>query len=165
MSRPRCTRLHEPPPPRMKSRSSQRTPSPVKRHPSAPPTPTASRAKGKAHTENTRRTVVISQVRDMTGRVTSDIRCKGPYCPTTNVDVRSLSHIVDDVLDAFGFESSLIDILYEKYMCSHSVEQFVELMTDVIPVNEVLFYWDYIEIPEDRRRRIRNVPWVEVEDD
>ncbi|KAJ3551485.1 hypothetical protein NM688_g4675 [Phlebia brevispora] len=101
----------------------------------------------------------------MTGNVTSDIRHESPYRPTANIDMQSLGHVVDDILNAFGFESSLIDILYETYERSHTAEQFVENTVDLIPVNEALFYWDYIKLPHDQRRRVRNVLWVEVEDD
>ena len=105
---------------------------------------------------------MLANVRDAFGRVTNTIHrsISGRYL--TVRQVHSLGYCIDRYLDLFGYESAIIDILYDAHLSSTTLEEFIFAVNDWIPLSEAEWYFEFIDIPRNHATRSRLLPYIEV---
>ena len=102
--------------------------------------------------------------RTATGEISHPVVRHRTHAPFTDVDVPSLGFVVDSMLDAWGYDSALVDVLYAKYRISDTGERFAANIKEWVPFTEALWYWHHIVIPFPPHQRVRNIPWLESRD-
>ena len=83
------------------------------------------------------------------------------HVPISGINVPSLGPVVDSFLDAWGYDSELIQILYAQYRKSDTAEEFAAGVRPWVPYTEALWYWLQIVVPSPPHPRVRNLPWVD----
>ena len=100
-------------------------------------------------------------MRGVDGSICRNIWHYGKLRTFTPINAPSLGPVVDSFLDAFGYDSALVDLLYENYVGSDNGEMFAGKVAQWVPFSEAIWYWDNIKMPYPPRMRVRNIPSLE----
>ena len=69
--------------------------------------------------------------------------------------VPSLGHVVDTMLDSFGYTAAFCRLLHSSYRGSNDVQEFAQQMRTQISILEAEWYWNNICIAEEDTYRNR----------
>ncbi|KAI0083732.1 hypothetical protein BDY19DRAFT_998294 [Irpex rosettiformis] len=92
-------------------------------------------------------------LRNRNGRVYK-VLYGSPRIQTTSVP--SLGGFIDLFLDAFGYEDSLIFILFNARLRARNLDDWMHSVTHMLSVMEAMWMWPHIKIPETRDMRTRH---------